>query len=53
MLNHTCIHINNEKYQKSSVAEIGIFQEKWASSLVADALDPRIASSSVAMVLAK
>ena len=40
-----------KKKRKPSVAGIVIFQEKWANSMVADALAPRITSLSVAMSL--
>ena len=54
-LNCTCVHIESNVFEKKNffVAGIGIFQEKWATSIVADALAPRIVSSPVAMVLTK
>ena len=50
-LNRTSIHIRSRKiFKNPSVAEIGIFQEKWDISIAADTLAPRIARS---LVLAK
>ena len=48
-LNRTSIHIISRKksLKKPSVARLGIFQEKWDISIVADTLAPRIARSSV------
>ena len=41
-------HYKQKKiFKKPSVARIGIFQEKWDISIVADTLAPRIARSSV------
>ena len=49
MLNRTSIHIRNKKkiLKKPSDPEIGIFQEKWDISIIADTLAPHMARSLV------
>ena len=47
MLNRTSIHIRSRKISVKNHLLLGIFQQKWDISIVADTLAPRIARPSV------